>query len=58
METPKVDFQIGEDLYGVSIDELNTRILTLKDEITRLEGEMVKKMRERDAAENLFGGKG
>ena len=58
MVTPKPDFQIGEDLYGVSIDELDTRILVLKEEIARLEGEMVKKKRERDAAENLFGGKG
>jgi len=57
MEKPKVDFNIGEDLYGVSLDELKTRISILNDEITRLEQEFSKKEREKEAANNLFGGK-
>jgi len=55
MEKPKVDILIGEDLYGVSIDELVGRISLLKSEITRLELELDKKKAERSAADNLFG---
>ncbi len=55
MEKPEMEFQIGEDLYGISIDELVTRISILKDEIDRLENELDKKKRERSAADNLFG---
>lgn len=57
MERPKVEFQLGEDLYGVSIDELKTRISALKDEIDRLEHELKKKKVERSAADNLFASK-
>jgi len=55
MITPKVDFAIGEDLYGVSLNELETRISVLSAEISRLEAELDKKKRERTAADKLFG---
>jgi len=51
---PEVDFQIGEDLYGVSIEELQTRISVLKTEISRLQDEFEKKKVERNAADSLF----
>ena len=54
MEAKKTEVQIGEDLYGISIDELEARILILKSEINRLEHELRKKKQERNAAENLF----
>jgi len=47
--------QIGEDLYGLSVHELEQRIESYRAEITRLETELTKKSRERDAAEALFG---
>lgn len=50
----EVDFQIGEDLYGVSIEELQTRILVLETEISRLQDELIKKKSERSAADSLF----
>lgn len=56
MQKSKIDFSIGDDLYGVSIDELQERITILKDEISRIEAELDKKKRERSAADNLFGG--
>lgn len=49
------DFAIGEDLYGVSIAELQARIGILKDEIIRIEMELAKKQSDLNAAENLFG---
>ncbi|NNE57691.1 MAG: DUF1192 domain-containing protein [Hellea sp.] len=48
---------IGEDLYGISIDELAGRIAILNDEIARIEKEMDKKTRERSAADDIFGKK-
>ncbi len=55
MENRKqVEFQIGEDLYGVSIEELETRILALESEIFRLQEELKHKKSERNAAESLF----
>ena len=57
MTKPKIDFSIGDDLYGVSIDELDERISVLKEEISRLEGELTKKKQERAAADNIFGPK-
>lgn len=54
MIKPEIDFLIGEDLYGVSIDELKTRISVLEDEISRLRDELDKKKNERLAADNLF----
>jgi len=47
-------FQIGDDLYGVSVDELNTRIGVLKAEITRIELELTKKSADLSAADLLF----
>lgn len=51
-------FQIGDDLYGVSVDELNTRIGELKAEITRIELELSKKSADLSAADLLFKPKG
>ena len=48
------DFDIGEDLYGVSITELDLRIGVLEDEISRIKNELAKKQAERSAADNLF----
>ena len=47
-------FEIGEDLYGVSVDELNMRLGVLKAEITRIELELTKKSAELSAADLLF----
>ena len=46
---------IGEDLYGLSVEELGQRILDHQGEITRLKAELTKKSAERSAAEALFG---
>ena len=46
--------EIGSDLTMLSKDELNTRISALKDEIHRLEHELLKKDLGKNAAENLF----
>lgn len=51
-------FQIGEDLYGVSVDELNTRLSVLKAEISRIELELNKKSADLSAADLLFKPKG
>lgn len=56
MDVDKANIVIGEDLYGFSINELETRIASLKIEITRLNTELEKKKRERGAADKLFGG--
>lgn len=56
MTQSETDFTIGEDLYGISVDELSQRITVLKSEISRIEGELAKKRAERDAAESVFGG--
>jgi len=47
-------FEIGEDLYGASVTELETRIISLQKEITRLEAELSKKRRDLSAADLLF----
>jgi len=47
-------FQIGEDLYGVSVDELNDRLGVLKAEISRIELELAKKSADLSAADMLF----
>lgn len=47
-------FSIGEDLYGVSVAELESRIGLLNAEITRIEAELAKKQQELDAAQQLF----
>lgn len=48
---------LGDELYGLSVHELEERILALKAEITRVETELAKKKSDRDAADSLFGTK-
>jgi uncharacterized small protein (DUF1192 family) len=48
---------VGEDLYGVSIHELEARIVIFNAEIARVERELTKKRAEREAADSVFGGK-
>jgi len=47
-------FQIGEDLYGVSVDELKTRTKVLEAEISRIAAELAKKSADLSAADALF----
>lgn len=47
----------GEDLYGLSVSELDARIAVYREEIVRLEAERVKKQAEADAAHAIFGDK-
>lgn len=47
-------FQIGEDLYGLSVHELQARIEAYGAEIERLSRELEKKSAERSAADALF----
>ena len=54
MRQSETKFQIGDDLYGVSVDELNTRLSILKAEISRIELELSKKSAELSAADLLF----
>jgi len=44
----------GEDLYGLSVSELDERIAIYKSEIIRLEAERVKKQAESEAAHAIF----
>ena len=48
------EFVIGEDLYGVSVAELQLRVVALEDEIERIRRELTKKEAERSAADKLF----
>jgi uncharacterized small protein (DUF1192 family) len=54
-EHPPVEARPGEDLYGVSVAELDARIAVYQAEIARIEAERVKKLAERDAAHAVFG---
>jgi len=47
-------FDIGDDLYGISVDELETRVGILKEEISRIELELGKKLADLSAADMLF----
>lgn len=47
----------GEDLYGLSVSELDDRITLYQSEILRLEAERVKKRSESEAAHAIFGKK-
>jgi len=47
----------GEDLYGLSVSELDDRIGIYQSEIVRLEAERVKKQAESEAAHAIFGKK-
>lgn len=44
----------GEDLYGLSVSELDDRIEVYHAEIARLEAERIKKQAESDAAHAIF----
>ncbi|CAM3725601.1 DUF1192 family protein [Litorimonas haliclonae] len=48
---------LGEDLYGLSRDELKARIEALEVEKSRVKKELEKKQSERSAADTLFGPK-
>lgn len=50
----ETDYQIGEDLYGLSVHELGARIEAYEVEILRLKRELEKKSSERLAADALF----
>ena len=45
---------IGEDLSALSLDELDARILLLKQEIDRLDAEKQKKSAVKSAADSVF----
>ncbi len=47
----------GEDLYGLSVSELDERVAIYKAEIERLEVERDKKQAETNAAHAIFGKK-
>ncbi len=47
-------FRIGEDLYAVSIADLEMRILLLSAETRRIKSEIDKKNKEKAKAENIF----
>jgi len=47
----------GEDLYGLSVSELDERIARYQVEIARLKAEREKKKAETDAAHAIFGKK-
>jgi len=47
----------GEDLYGLSVSELDDRIKLYQAEIVRLEAEREKKKTEANAAHAIFGKK-
>ena len=47
-------YRIGDDFYGLSVHELETRIVVYTSEIERLRSELDKKTREKTAADALF----
>jgi uncharacterized small protein (DUF1192 family) len=51
---PKIVHQIGENLSMLSVEDLQTRIETLKHEIARLEADMAAKQSSRAAADAVF----
>ena len=50
----KVTHEIGQDLALLSVEELDARVTLLKEEIARLEADMVKKRATRAAADHFF----
>lgn len=50
----KKDFEIGEDLDAISVDELKERIAALETEIERLKAAIEGKRGQRAAADALF----
>ena len=51
---PKPKHAVGDPLDTLSVDELRLRIDVLRDEITRLEGEIASKQASRNAADAYF----
>ena len=51
---PKPKHMAGDPLDTLSIDELRLRIDVLRDEITRIEGEIATKQASRSAADAFF----
>lgn len=47
-------YRINEGLYGLSLHELDARIVAYEREISRLRAELTKKAAEKDAADHLF----
>ncbi len=54
LRTAGQTFLVGEDLYAVSVDQLNTRIIILEAELVRLSTAVGKKSEELSAAESFF----
>jgi len=50
----KIAHDIGQDLYLLSVDDLNERIALLSSEVERLKAEVAKKQASRTAAASLF----
>jgi len=50
----KITHEIGQDLALLSIKELQERIALLKEEIGRLDAEIVRKHASRNAADGFF----
>jgi uncharacterized small protein (DUF1192 family) len=50
----KIIHEMGQDLSLLSIAELSERIGSLKDEIARLEAEMIRKRASKSAADTFF----
>ena len=56
MSQSETNFTLGEDLYGVSVTELEGRVEALRAEIDRIEAVVTKKKKELSDAQKLFGG--
>jgi uncharacterized small protein (DUF1192 family) len=50
----KIAHEIGQDLTLLSVDELAARVQLMRDEISRLEADMVQKRVSRTAADQFF----
>ena len=50
----KITHEIGQDLYLLSVDDLEERIALLESEIERLKADIAKKRSSKDAASAFF----
>ena len=50
----KINHEIGQDLYLLSVEDLTERIALLNAEIARLQEAMTKKRASKDAANSFF----